>query len=211
MAVLKLSTFFVIEDGRDFATRHLPQLSSFRPSLQIQLARNYRIDHWLEPAFRQLLSVPLQRLSETEADEIGFFVYRLVTITKAKIDDHRRILAFSPAEVINSVNCKTPERCGNAWRHEWWGSLAKQLLHPEVPLGGQELADQLYKAKLEHMCNGCFRLTMQSMREHNALRREAVFANEAVTELTKWPTDEDIRRSLPDARTLIMTGEGVAV
>ncbi|KAG9313660.1 hypothetical protein JVU11DRAFT_5994 [Chiua virens] len=51
ISVLKLSAFFEITHGYQFAVAELTCLSPLKTSLKLQLGCLYCVDHWVEPAF----------------------------------------------------------------------------------------------------------------------------------------------------------------
>lgn len=59
MDVLELSTLLEIKDGIDYSIQQFEQRTFFCPILQFYLARRYRIDQWIEPAFRKLMELPV--------------------------------------------------------------------------------------------------------------------------------------------------------
>ncbi|KIJ06895.1 hypothetical protein PAXINDRAFT_19900 [Paxillus involutus ATCC 200175] len=71
VSVLKLSMFFEITRGFEYAVTELTRLTPFDAALQIQLGRQYRVDHWVEPAFQTLMSKPLLRLTSFDAARMG--------------------------------------------------------------------------------------------------------------------------------------------
>ena len=65
--VLKVSNFLDIPDGKEWAIKELPGLATFSPLLQLELTQKYHIDQWIEPAFRALMTVPLQDINVDKA------------------------------------------------------------------------------------------------------------------------------------------------
>ena len=63
MSIFKLSVFLEVKDGEDWALAELLRLKAFSPSLQLEVARKYQVDHWVEPAFRELMRIPLQNFN----------------------------------------------------------------------------------------------------------------------------------------------------
>ena len=51
VSVLKLSAFFEINHGYQYAVAELTRLSPLKTSLKLQLGCLYCVDHWVEPAF----------------------------------------------------------------------------------------------------------------------------------------------------------------
>ena len=57
ISVLKLSDFYQINSGFQYAVAELKRLSpmAFDPSLKLQLGRQFWIHEWVEPSFRAMM------------------------------------------------------------------------------------------------------------------------------------------------------------
>ena len=60
--MLKLGDFYQAPTLVDYAIHALEQHSAFSPLLRLHLARSYGVHQWIEPAFRQLINIPLLSL-----------------------------------------------------------------------------------------------------------------------------------------------------
>ncbi|KII92777.1 hypothetical protein PLICRDRAFT_485165 [Plicaturopsis crispa FD-325 SS-3] len=199
VALLKLSVFLQIKDGEEFAITHLPRLAVFHPALQIQLARSYRVDHWVEPAFRQLLAVQLHTLDQVTVNRIGLHVYHILSKTKTRIDEERRLIAFHPPIAQNDPSCDVSLSCIQAWEAEWWSGMARQLMHPEAPLTGRQILAGLDDvSRIPAMCQPCQDRSVAWLKNSGVFLREEKFVDEAVAELLSWQTDEPIRAGMRD-------------
>ncbi|KAI9459751.1 hypothetical protein HD554DRAFT_2029140 [Boletus coccyginus] len=140
ISVLKLSDFYQIDLGFQYAVAELKRLPSatFEPSLKLQLGRQFRIHEWVEPSFCAMLERPVSSISRLEAHRMGMEYFWILTMTKAKIDDHYRALAYTepPLDQLDDL-CETPEACAAVWKDEWWNGIARHLLHPESPCRSQ--------------------------------------------------------------------------
>jgi hypothetical protein len=85
MSILKLSVFLEVKDGEDWALTELPRLKAFSPSLQLEVAGKYRVDHWVEPAFRGLMRILLQKFDLMDVLHIGLQYYAILVNTKTTI------------------------------------------------------------------------------------------------------------------------------
>ena len=59
VSVLKLSAFFDISHGFQYAVAELSRLSPFDPSLKLQLRRQCRVDHWIAPGVSRTYVTPI--------------------------------------------------------------------------------------------------------------------------------------------------------
>jgi len=114
-SVLKLSVFLEIPDGEEFATERLPNHPDFTPMLQLRLACLHRIDKWVEPAFWQLLKIPTTELQLANAKLIGLPFYHILMKTKAKVDQHRRSIAFFAPDTVIDPLCGKSTTCSDSW------------------------------------------------------------------------------------------------
>lgn len=186
-----------MEDARKHAINKFEALGSdFQPALRFQLARMYRVDNWIELAFRQLLgtdilSMTLEQMSQM--GEVGFFA---VVQTKAKIQKFRTELAFSGPSATNSLDCSTPANCWDAWGKEWWSGFAKLIHHPVQPLSGPELRFALEDVKIPGMCDPCQACSVSWVISKGIFEREEMFVRAAVLDIMNWQTEKAIRREI---------------
>src|SRR6266481_8848464 len=101
------------------------------------------------------MNITLQDISIDEAAWIGLLFYNILVYSKFQIKDHRRTIAFVAPAVNKHLMCDTPSMCSSAWAAEWWNGLARQLLHPDVPLMGCQVSDGLDSVQIPEMCSSC--------------------------------------------------------
>jgi len=118
--------------------------------------------------------------------------------TKAKIDQHRRILAFSAPDAVTDPLCSDRGVCSVAWTSEWWWGLAKQLLHPDAALTKQEILAGFNTVMIPGMCDLCQTRSIEWVRARNVFVMEEGFVTDAVKEAMAIQTDEPIRASMRD-------------
>jgi len=196
MSVLRLSVFLDIKDGEPWALMESPRLATFTSALKLEVAQRYRVDHWVEPAFWQLMRTPLHEFEMTNVLSIGLPYYRIIVKTKAQIDDHRWNITFRAPDVINDIFCKTKMACSISWSMEWWRGITKQLLHPDATLTGWEMLVALDDVHLPHMCLECQQQSIDWVKSTGAFIREETMVDEAVNGVMKLQTDEPIWASL---------------
>lgn len=204
VSVLHVSNFLDIPDGKAWAIRELPQLATFNPILRLELARKYRIDDWVEPAFHSLMTLPLHNIEVEEAARIGLPFYNILVRTKLKIENHRRDMAFVPPPAENDIDrCDTPCHCCLSWSKEWWNGVGRQLLHPDTPMTGRQVFEGLDNVRIPGMCGPCQEKTFEKVKQMSeAFFMEEGFVSEALAEMMCWQTDEPIRASMRVAGVL---------
>ncbi|KAJ7711472.1 hypothetical protein B0H16DRAFT_1900603 [Mycena metata] len=184
VSILKLSTFFQIDDGVTFAIQNLTlKGKDFHPALQFELARLYRVDNWIAPAFRRLMELPITSLNLNHIHQIGQAGYFYLVQTKAHIEAHRKQFG-------------APLICQVAWAVEWNSSVPRLVHHPEVPVSLVDLMNSLKETEIERLCEGCRRRTVTWIWGTGYVTKEDVFINEAVAALMILQTDEPIRAAL---------------
>ncbi|TDL30239.1 hypothetical protein BD410DRAFT_710334 [Rickenella mellea] len=183
VALIKLSTLYDIEDGREYAIAQFPTSPTWRPALQLHIARSYRVEDWIEPAFRQLIANPTISMPWCDAELLGLPTYHLVVQTITKVEAQQKLLAFYPAEMKEWIFCTTPENCTSCWELGWWNHVARHLLHPDAALSGQKMTELLGSIKIPGMCHHCQGETVSSLVENGALLMEEAFISEAIQQL----------------------------
>ncbi|KIJ63929.1 hypothetical protein HYDPIDRAFT_28830 [Hydnomerulius pinastri MD-312] len=198
ISVLKLSTFFEITHGSEYAVTELTRLSPFDPALQLQLGRQYRVDHWVEPAFRILMSKPLSAFTSLDATRMGLQYFHILAQTKALIEDERRAIAYTEFPLVNHWTCTTPLHCAATWRDEWWNGIVRQLFHPDAPLPLREILVVLEDVEIPGVCAACQRGTVSKLKESGVFLREEDMICTAVQQIMSLQTDEPVRASMRD-------------
>ncbi|KAJ7488713.1 hypothetical protein B0H11DRAFT_1804821 [Mycena galericulata] len=205
ISVLQLSTFFQLDDGVAYAITEFERKgSAFDPALQFQLARMFRVDDWIEPAFRALMELPDSSLDLERLHQIGEMgSYHLIQ-TKDKIRKNRARLAFGTPKLRGFTDCNTPGSCEYNWKAEWWGGFARLIHHPDFPLGLGEIPSKLMEVRkdgIDGVCEDCLHLTIDSILADGKLSWEVQYIEEAILELMEYQTDEPVRAKLREIVT----------
>ncbi|KAJ7070214.1 hypothetical protein B0H15DRAFT_793764 [Mycena belliarum] len=199
-SVMKLSAFFDIEDGITHATQELQRLGDqLQPALQFELARCFRVDAWIDPAFRRLMKMSLRSLDSYEVAQIGHHGYFWLTQTKAKISALRSKIAFHVPPIVNSGDCDTPATCMVSWTREWEERVRQLLHHPDTPISCLALLDQLRNTHIEGLYNECQDLTVTWIWGKRLLTREEELVDEAIKVLMDLQTDQPLRAALSES------------
>ena len=199
--MLKLSAFFEINHGYQYAIAELTRPSPLETSLKLQLGRLYRVDHWVEPAFRDMMARPLPSISRIEAHRMGLDYYYILSRTKAMVEDNYQAIAYTEPNLMQLDGCKTPLQCTAIWKDEWWNGVAQQLLHPETPCCGDDLLDLLDKTDIPGLCSLCKEATLHRMKDSDVLKTNMVLQDIAVFEVMEFQTDEHIRKHIGTGTT----------
>ncbi|KZT30297.1 hypothetical protein NEOLEDRAFT_1054748 [Neolentinus lepideus HHB14362 ss-1] len=184
--LLKLSTMWEIEDGRDYVIDMFPKRPDFTPALQFHLGYTYHITTWVEPAFRKLLAMPFSKITEEIAHLMGPDAFYILSQTHTRIKTHHSILAFYPSDPIHSIECLRSGKCEQAWATEWWQGVAKHLLHPDLGKTGGEILEMLESVRIPGMCIDCQRANMEWVKDTGVMTRADDFIEEAVAQIVAW-------------------------
>ncbi|KAJ3483571.1 hypothetical protein NLJ89_g12051 [Agrocybe chaxingu] len=194
--VLNLSTYLEIQDGIDYAIHQFETRTFFCPILRFYLARAYRIDNWIASAFRELMQHPILTFTLEDAWRIGILAYHKLMETRAHVDGLVRGLAYNPPQVANAPECQTHEECDIAWQNEWLDQIAFELLHPDRHFEGRLMLERVEQANIPDMCDACHQQTISAIQSTGIFERDTKLIDDAITELMRHQTDEQIRVSL---------------
>ncbi|KAJ7459476.1 hypothetical protein B0H11DRAFT_2316805 [Mycena galericulata] len=186
-AILKLSHFLDIGTGTAYAIHHLSTHPHLRPALRLFLACTYDVDDWVSTAFLELMRTPIQQLTANDYQLIGAWVYKLLVLTHAKVDEHRSGLAFFPPVVLHSPDCIRTEQCVKAWEDAWFGKaggsgMVSALLDAKLP--GAVLYSVMDQFQVFGMRDACRVQTLSSLEDTpekmSSLKKEISIIEEAV-------------------------------
>ncbi|KAJ7096207.1 hypothetical protein C8R44DRAFT_889917 [Mycena epipterygia] len=112
---LEMADFFDADTVKDIAIGGLDKHDEFDPFLRLDLAIQYKIQHWVEPAFRTVLLTPLESLSNSQIDLLGFTVYIILATCHSKTTKHRILCSLTAPPVVHSSSCLDYDRRRNSW------------------------------------------------------------------------------------------------
>jgi hypothetical protein len=188
---LKLSHFFDIETGTDYAIHHLAAHPHLTAPMRLYLACTYDVEPWVSKAFNELMAAPIDKITQDDEQLIGRVAYRLLVKTHAKVDRHRHELAFYPPIVQHGAGCKYNYSCQQAWEEAWFGragsGMVTALLDARIP--GKVLYETMPQFQAFGMLEECRVLTIATMEDTperpGGLNREHVMIENAIKELKR--------------------------
>jgi hypothetical protein len=190
--------------GRSFAFEALPKHLEFTLFLQLQLAREFQIAEWVEPAFRSLVNQPLENIGPDQAAQMGGLPYYVLLQTKRLIDAHVHNITFIPPPVYNCFLCLATGRSDEVWKRAWWAGFAKHILHPDSPLSGSEAIRVLNDAQIPDMCEHCLRNTVDSIWEANPFEELELMTRDGIGQVVEWITGKPIVSAYLEAQEVRM-------
>ncbi|KAK7063404.1 hypothetical protein R3P38DRAFT_2492395 [Favolaschia claudopus] len=165
-AILKTSHFLIGRNGIAYARRVLDKSGTLNAIERLVLGFNYGFARWVKDAFDELMSVPINDLSEADEAAIGSVAYRALAKTQAKVTDARLNLAFRPPDVNHCNACINHFYCQGEWEQMWTsprdGVLAA-LIKDELP--GSVILEQLRVYRCGGMNLDCHRRTCDGLRD----------------------------------------------
>ncbi|KAJ7731988.1 hypothetical protein B0H16DRAFT_1732993 [Mycena metata] len=133
--LFKLADMWQIKAARAYATDSLEALP-LAASRRLQLAGQFTIVSWVEPAVKHIVERKLSALTLEDIAALGLRVYS--TLVKAqeliKIETRRTALVSPQMPNDSSWQCQKHLSCISAWPKIWFERIGKRLLHPEKPI-----------------------------------------------------------------------------
>lgn len=177
--------FLQIDMGCQYALKQLNS-RSLSPVRRLLLAQRLTITEWIPSAFRDLLNIYTPVLSLSDYQALGPRNLWVIECTRAKIQYHRRSVAFrAPAVVHDPAKCRPADRqkCNDTWSAAWWGGFCPLYLHPDRPVSSEEALCDLENACIPMMEPECQALTVKALAMTDALQREETMITIAIEEL----------------------------
>ncbi|KAJ3531852.1 hypothetical protein NMY22_g7984 [Coprinellus aureogranulatus] len=185
--VLELSHYFMMDDGIEYAVTRFDARRCLSPPLRIRLGREYGITKWVEPAARQLLDDSLASITAKDAEDMGFQVFFLISSTKARIDELRKAMAFTPPGVVKDPQCPSLGRCEDEWKEkgamQWWAALGPHLLRPDVATVGASLMANVEQLAFSGVCEACQTRTISWMKERKMFDLDTKLVEECIIKI----------------------------
>ncbi|KAF8507351.1 hypothetical protein JB92DRAFT_2815395 [Gautieria morchelliformis] len=158
ISILELSTFLDMDIARAFAIQALGAANmGLSSAYRLSLGLSYHISEWIEPAFKDLMHTPANRIPAEDFVHLGPLVCHLVASTQAEIRALRLSIAFNPLiPPSHHPSCKnTVLACQAAWESAWWDGLARHYLHPDYPLSPHEALSKLETTNIIGVTTAC--------------------------------------------------------
>ncbi|KAJ7716600.1 hypothetical protein B0H16DRAFT_1741127 [Mycena metata] len=133
--LLKLADMWQIKAARTYAIDSLKALP-LTASRRLQLAGQFTIVSWVEPAVKHILESKLSALTLEDLAALGLRVYGILVKAQELIEVETRWTALVPPQMPNdpSWQCQKHLSCLAAWPKIWFEKIGKWLLHPEKPI-----------------------------------------------------------------------------
>ena len=175
LSVLKLSTKWGSEDGRERAIYYLEDPSTKFPNLfKFHASIKYNIPQWTRPAFDILVSTDwnLGELPLLANYDLSLEIIDLVIKTRDIVFREQRRLATLAPPVSHHVDCGQYRRdkCNEAWKAAWILAIGRQVVHvdPLFQLQPYQAANAIRALVVPGMSNRCLELTIEKIAQGDA-------------------------------------------
>lgn len=179
----------MIEDGQRYALSHLEGHPELDLSTKLQFCRQYKLETWLEPAFRELMQRQMDQISGDEADRIPRRIYHTFVTAQNEIIRHRLSLGYEAPPAINHLLCDTPATCCYNWKLAWNDGPAKMFNHPDHYYSVSDVLQALRSTDVPYICKDCYKLSVDQVENSDELREEERIFGRKVEELKSWLRD----------------------
>ena len=170
--MLKLSTRWGSEDGRERAIYYLEDSGTKFPSLlKFHAAIKYDIPQWIHPAFDRLVTTDwrLGDLPLLSSYDLSLEIIDLVIKTREAISREQRRLATIPPPVTHHRECpqRKREECNKAWMAAWILTIGRQVVHVETlfQLQRYQAAEAIQALVVPGMSEHCLECTIKKTLE----------------------------------------------
>jgi hypothetical protein len=189
MSILELAMFLKMDLARTFAIQALgaPNMD-LSPARQISLTLSYHITEWIEPAFRQLVATPANRVTANDFSLLGSQLTHLVISTQADIHALCLPIAFNLLKLTrHDTSCQKPYMgCQCSWEAAWWDRLAHHYLHPDCPASPREAISKLESTPIVGVTTTCRLAAVEIIKEQRVFEREDDMLENALKALKSY-------------------------
>ncbi|KAG2034629.1 hypothetical protein BDR03DRAFT_1013244 [Suillus americanus] len=132
VSLLTMSTVFDVGIGKSYAINQLETHHDLDLPTKLQLCYWFKILPWLTPAFRELISLPIESLGPIGIAKILAHILHALIQVKHQISTHRLTLAAVVPPAMARMLCHTPLTCADGWETGWKAGPAEMLQHPDI-------------------------------------------------------------------------------
>lgn len=182
--VLRLGHFFQYEVAQEAAAAALERVPSFNAISKYALGLKFGIPRWVVSGFKELVSPGTHRqLTCEEVERLELMPYHAIVQTQARIEAHRRLIAYSIPAICHIKGCPSELDCSIAWKLEWKNKVAPHLMHPESATSGRQVLLLLEMEEIHEVHSGCRLQMVERMRRSGILTHEEEIIEQALRSL----------------------------
>jgi hypothetical protein len=106
---------WLMENGAESAIEALRTLY-LPPTRHLELARLYHIEAWVDSVFNLLLGEPLKELSDTEQEQLGYDLYKILALANESLHHYHLSIAYQAPDLkfdddISWEDCSKHAQC----------------------------------------------------------------------------------------------------
>ncbi|RDX47477.1 hypothetical protein OH76DRAFT_1419543 [Lentinus brumalis] len=181
--ILRLGHFFQYEAAQVDAAAALEQLPGFDAVSKYVLGLKLGIRGWVIGGFTDLVSPGARQLTREEVERLELMPYHAIMETRARIEAHRRSIAYSIPPMSHAKGCPSDIDCGVAWKLEWKNKVAPHLMHPDEAVRGRAILDLLEKKEIHEVHAACRLGMVEHMKISGVLTYEDQIVEQALQTL----------------------------
>lgn len=171
--LLELSRMYESQDARKYAIKQLSACCyAVKPINLASIALKYQIKDIFCRAFRRMVSLRVNDITDSEFDLLSSSVWRTLFRLRERLDLHRRIVACEPPPLVHSVGCEDPQRCLHDWRQLWWNGMGRFLVDGRNPQSFNDAVQQFQGLSYGGMSPECWRNVVKFVKEGRAFLHE---------------------------------------
>lgn len=195
-AILKVSSLFIDNDGRDYAIKKLEALP-LSAARRLELCRTHHVVCWIEEAVKELMQgvADVDLLSRQVEQQLGEVLFSILARRCARLNSLRkRVAAFPPGfEEPPSADCDYGHHlntCKPAWGTAWTRYVAPRINHPTQPWTFSRILDDLRHpptpSPYRDIHPGCLAVFVETFERVQTKDKEIV--NETVQDIIQYIT-----------------------
>lgn len=160
MAILKVTKIWMIQEGIKFAVHNLHK-KNLSPAHWLQLAQQFSIQSWIQPAVVELLDTPILQMEDRDIAQIGLQAFAILAKAKESLEHQRRLYAWYPPKLpegtplVVTCNPTMHQRCQWIWKEAWLKYFPQHLLHPSSPLSLHSILTHAILLELPGINDAC--------------------------------------------------------
>ncbi|KAG2129025.1 hypothetical protein DEU56DRAFT_915339 [Suillus clintonianus] len=186
VSLLTISAVFDVSVGKSYAVNQLEAHPDLDLPTKLQLCHQFKILPWLTPAFRELVSLPIESLGPAGLAKIPAYILHALIQVKHQISTHRLTLAAVVPPAMAGMLCHTPMSCANGWETGWKAGPAEMLRHPDIFYSGWDILAHLDSVEVPHVCSDCRESSVANVKETGCLLMEDGFVEDKLEGLRAW-------------------------
>jgi hypothetical protein len=169
---LKLSRYLMAPDLRAFALHAIDNRKwHINPVELMHICIEFKTKNYFVHAFERLITRRIRHFSDADIQKMTWPVYVAITRFIDILDEHRRIVACEPPQVLHSLDCHNPVACAQDWMAIWWNGMGRFLLDGRCQLTYDNAFKRFQLLQFGEVSNSCKLAMFQFISEGEGFMR----------------------------------------